>query len=416
MAPVSPATSQPAVSGVISRRGDQRPAALPYDATEQFPPFTDSPLAPLADPAPPDEEAPTARRPRLDAGSALWVVLVVALILLLGGFAGGVAFVTRNYAGSKSLVGAVSASRIGASFIAVAVVCAAMALLLVGRRSAGLAALGTIGGAMAIGAGSLLDLDLPRSLVPKVPQGVADGLVTVAVRFDQRIDRVAVLFGTAALVLVVCLYLLMVPARTARRTLRVRSAVHIVVPIAVLVAAVGGAFAALSPGAHGDALSRSEAPDDTAPLTVPTSQPPRTAAPSQPLRTVPASQPPSTVSPGQQRTNVWIAQLASVAYSEGDAALAQAGREVWAQVPEAKLLRSDDFGSYTPGYWVYYYDGGFDTGYAVLGFCDSRGRRTRHDCTGHFLTQKAREHTPICLRNDAGTYSEDCSSTRESLS
>lgn len=60
----------------------------------------------------------------------------------------------------------------------------------------------------------------------------------------------------------------------------------------------------------------------------------------------------------------WVAQLASVPYSDGTAARDRQLEQIQASIPQAQWLSSDQYGSLTPGFWVVYVDGPFADGAA----------------------------------------------------
>ncbi|GAB2881816.1 hypothetical protein GCM10027074_57740 [Streptomyces deserti] len=82
----------------------------------------------------------------------------------------------------------------------------------------------------------------------------------------------------------------------------------------------------------------------------------------------------------------WIAQLHSEPVSSGTAARDRSLARIRASVPEAVLLRSDDYASLRPGYWVIHAPGPFADGRAALAFCAERGRTTANTCIGRYLS------------------------------
>lgn len=85
--------------------------------------------------------------------------------------------------------------------------------------------------------------------------------------------------------------------------------------------------------------------------------------------------------------DAWIAQLASVSLSAGNAALGSALARVRLDVPHAQVLNADAYASLRPGYWVIYYAGPFTTGTQALAYCAAHGRPTRDLCIGRYLSK-----------------------------
>ncbi|MGW6985064.1 protein kinase domain-containing protein [Streptomyces sp. NPDC054932] len=112
--------------------------------------------------------------------------------------------------------------------------------------------------------------------------------------------------------------------------------------------------------------------------------------PSPPAAVVPGGEDPA---PGVGR---WIAQLHSEPESTGTATRDQRLAAVRAQVPEARVLRSRDYASLKPGYWVVYAPGPFADGRAAVTFCAQRGRATANECIGRYLS------------DDQGDYGYQC--------
>jgi hypothetical protein len=106
--------------------------------------------------------------------------------------------------------------------------------------------------------------------------------------------------------------------------------------------------------------------------------------------------------------NAWIAQLASLPVSQGatvrDAMLA----DVRSEVPEAQVLRTDDFSSLSPGFWVLYLPQAFSSGSEVIAWCDSNGRESNDDCYAAYLSHSASEKGRYCVRAKNGSLSGDC--------
>ncbi|MCH0557640.1 serine/threonine-protein kinase [Streptomyces sp. MUM 16J] len=92
----------------------------------------------------------------------------------------------------------------------------------------------------------------------------------------------------------------------------------------------------------------------------------------------------------------WIAQLSSEPVSSGTAARDQHLHRIRTSVPEALYLRSDDYASLRPGYWVIYAPGPFADGRAALTFCAERGRTTANACIGRYLSTSPADFTLQC--------------------
>ncbi|WP_440557673.1 serine/threonine-protein kinase [Streptomyces sp. SCPE 10] len=96
----------------------------------------------------------------------------------------------------------------------------------------------------------------------------------------------------------------------------------------------------------------------------------------------------------------WIAQLYSEPVSSGAAARDQRLERIRASVPEALYLRSDDYASLRPGYWVIYAPGPFPDGRAALAYCARHGRTTANTCIGRYLST-SRADFPLQCRPPA---------------
>ncbi|KOY50177.1 serine/threonine-protein kinase [Streptomyces sp. XY332] len=118
--------------------------------------------------------------------------------------------------------------------------------------------------------------------------------------------------------------------------------------------------------------------------------------PSTPAAIVPGGDDPA---PGAGR---WIAQLYSEPESTGTAVRDQRLAAIHATAPEARVLRSRDYASLKPGYWVVYAPGPFADGRAALTFCAQKGRTTANECIGRYLS------------NDQGDYAYQCTPPADS--
>ncbi|MCB5169633.1 serine/threonine protein kinase [Streptomyces bambusae] len=84
----------------------------------------------------------------------------------------------------------------------------------------------------------------------------------------------------------------------------------------------------------------------------------------------------------------WIAQLHSEPESSGTAARDRRLAAVRAEIPQAQVLRSADYASLEPGYWVVYAPGPFTDGRAARAFCADHGRTTADTCIGRWLSHR----------------------------
>ncbi|GAA3368554.1 hypothetical protein GCM10020367_07370 [Streptomyces sannanensis] len=112
--------------------------------------------------------------------------------------------------------------------------------------------------------------------------------------------------------------------------------------------------------------------------------------------TAEATQSAAPVKQPPQSGGHWIAQLYSEPVSSGLAARDQRLAKVRQSVPEAQVLRSDDYASLNPGYWVIYAPGPFTDGRSALSFCAERGRTTDNSCIGRYLSTSSADHSLQC--------------------
>ncbi|MFI8192366.1 protein kinase [Streptomyces sp. NPDC085946] len=181
------------------------------------------------------------------------------------------------------------------------------------------------------------------------------------------------------------------PGRPARRALPVLLAATAVLAV---VAATVLALTLRSPGddtegtgrAGGAASARSSAPATDGPSPERSARPVRatpSAPAASPSTSAPARTEPSRLPAGEGR---WIAQLHSEPVASGTAARDQRLAGIRRTVPDAAVLRSDDYASLRPGYWVVYAPGPFTDGRAALAYCAARGRTTTTTCIGRYLS------------------------------
>ncbi|WP_087883715.1 serine/threonine-protein kinase [Streptomyces alboflavus] len=188
----------------------------------------------------------------------------------------------------------------------------------------------------------------------------------------------------------------------ARRRMPVLAAAMVAL---VLVAGVALAFA-LRDGGNGEAGDKgggrtggaaSEGSRTTGPAERPTDEAsakprestagPASSAPSSPTTQAPSTA--STTSSAPPTSGRWIAQLHSEPGSSSAATRDRKLEAVRRTVPEAQYLRSDDYASLRPGYWVFYAPGPFPNGQSALRFCAERGRTSDRSCVGRYLSDDA---------------------------
>ncbi|WP_406413370.1 serine/threonine-protein kinase [Streptomyces sp. NBC_01614] len=146
-----------------------------------------------------------------------------------------------------------------------------------------------------------------------------------------------------------------------------------------------------------------------------TTNPPATTSTPTPAKQQPTPAPtPSTKTPTPTppvtTDGRWIAQLHSEPVGAGTAARDKRLATVRRSVPEAAVLRSDEYASLRPGYWVIYAPGPFADGRAALTFCAERGRTSVSTCMGRYLSTDASEYGLQC-RPPATAPTGSCSRT-----
>ncbi|WP_406195897.1 serine/threonine protein kinase [Streptomyces sp. NBC_01017] len=146
-----------------------------------------------------------------------------------------------------------------------------------------------------------------------------------------------------------------------------------------------------------------------------TTNPPATTSTPTPAKQQPTPAPtPSTKTPTPTPPATtdgrWIAQLHSEPVGAGTAARDKRLATVRRSVPEAAVLRSDEYASLRPGYWVIYAPGPFADGRAALTFCAERGRTSVSTCMGRYLSTDASEYGLQC-RPPATAPTGSCSRT-----
>lgn len=116
------------------------------------------------------------------------------------------------------------------------------------------------------------------------------------------------------------------------------------------------------------------------------------------------------VTPPAGTVNGWIAQLYSAPVSEGAADRDRRLDAIRRAVPEAVYLRSDDYTSLKPGYWVIYAPGPFADGRDALDFCAERGRTSSNTCLGRYVSDSPDDFALQC-RPPAADPTGRCSRT-----
>jgi len=155
-----------------------------------------------------------------------------------------------------------------------------------------------------------------------------------------------------------------------------------------LAAVVAAAVAVTLTLTLGDPDGKTEADDKTPNAAGPsTAKAPEKAGASSPTPS------PSTPASGDGR---WIAQLLSEPVTSGTAKRDQRLAAVRESVPGAQFLRSDEYASLTPGYWVIYAPGPFPDGLAALTFCADHGRTTADNCFGRYVSTDAADFRLQC--------------------
>ncbi|MGI5526476.1 serine/threonine-protein kinase [Streptomyces syringium] len=167
-------------------------------------------------------------------------------------------------------------------------------------------------------------------------------------------------------------------------------------PLAAVAAAVaavllaGGVYLAVKPGGDGTRAGGGPATGaspgtagDGRPGTAGKSPTPRASAAGSPAPAGPAG--------------TWIAQLHSEPVSTGTATRDRRLATVRESIPEAVMLRSDDYASLNPGYWVFYAPGPFANGAEAVNWCAERGRTTRNACVGRYVSHSVGDRDALCL-------------------
>ncbi|MFD5628915.1 serine/threonine-protein kinase [Streptomyces sp. NPDC127072] len=188
------------------------------------------------------------------------------------------------------------------------------------------------------------------------------------------------------------------PDSGARNRNRNRNRTKVVVAVAAVLALAAGTVLFLNlPGDSGDAKktagggsSGSPASEVSAPSTSsgPKPSPSNTGGPT--------ASPSGSASSDTPVADRWIAQLFSEPVSSGTAARDKRLAAVRESVPDATVVRSDEYASLTPGYWVIYAPGPFTDGAAALAYCAEHGRTTGSTCIGRYLSRSPNDFALQC--------------------
>ncbi|MEY9995069.1 serine/threonine protein kinase [Streptomyces sp. V4I8] len=187
---------------------------------------------------------------------------------------------------------------------------------------------------------------------------------------------------------------------------RRRTPLVVAVTAALVIATATALALALRPGGtDGDDKAGGTTTPPTA--TRPTPSPAAERPSSAPTSSLQAPVPTAPATPEGR----WIAQLHSEPLTAGTAARDRRLAVIRRTVPEATVLRSDDYASLRPGYWVIHAPGPFADGRAALSFCAERGRTSPNTCIGRYVSADPAESilqcrppvtapTGRCARND----------------
>lgn len=106
---------------------------------------------------------------------------------------------------------------------------------------------------------------------------------------------------------------------------------------------------------------------------------------------------PTSPRPGDDASDTWIAQLASLPRNTSAADLERNRAEIAAQTGlDVRVLDSSDFASLTPGYWLIYHPGPFADGHQALETCRAHGRDTEQSCVGRYLSHIEQHRELVC--------------------
>ncbi|MDI3389732.1 serine/threonine-protein kinase [Streptomyces sp. B-S-A8] len=135
--------------------------------------------------------------------------------------------------------------------------------------------------------------------------------------------------------------------------------------------------------------------------------PDRTKKPANPAKPKQPTRKPSRTQKPPPASGSWVAQLFSEPVSTGTAARDRRVAKIRETVPNARFVRSDNYASLRPGYWVIYAPGPFSSGRAALRHCAALGRTTPKTCVGRYLSRD-RADFPLQCRPPAANPTGRC--------
>jgi hypothetical protein len=113
----------------------------------------------------------------------------------------------------------------------------------------------------------------------------------------------------------------------------------------------------------------------------------------------PATSPNSV--PGDDASDTWIAQLASLPRSTSAADVERNRAKIATETGlDVRVLDSSDFASLVPGYWVIYHPGRFADGHRALEKCRQVGRTSEQSCSGRYLSHVEQHRNLVCRFSD----------------
>jgi hypothetical protein len=124
-----------------------------------------------------------------------------------------------------------------------------------------------------------------------------------------------------------------------------------------------------------------------------------TSAPPSP----PQGQSSDTTPAVDQYANSWVAMLGSypqntTSESDLDVVIERLEQKIGGEIHK---IRSDDYSSLTPGYWVLFHAGGFHDGHEALDFCAASGITDEGSCVGRYLSGTAADRDLSCRFSDS---------------
>ncbi|MFG3255841.1 serine/threonine-protein kinase [Streptomyces sp. NPDC048172] len=125
---------------------------------------------------------------------------------------------------------------------------------------------------------------------------------------------------------------------------------------------------------------------------------PKPEEPTEPTDPAPTTKKPNPPKPGAggPPRNKWVAQLGSVAKSDGLEARAKMQSRLAAKAGTVLWLDSDKRASLRPGYWMFYRPGPFPSGRAAADWCAAKGLTGSDQCVGRFVSDDAADRPYIC--------------------